>query len=159
MKCKLLAVLMLLLLAINVCCLESPSYYQYSSYFDDSNEWKILTEQEVMGRIHLLRSLLSDELGLEKVPNVYFRDFTEAISGECNTDENCICLNNNIKNDNILVLITFSHEMYHLYQYKQDKNMDAKYITFGNDGYDNQVYELEARNYSMDVYNRLIDRG
>ena len=57
MKCKLLAVLMLLLLSINVCCLESPSYYQYSSYFDDSDEWKILTEQEVMGRIHLLRYL------------------------------------------------------------------------------------------------------
>ena len=37
--------------------------------------------------------------------------------------------------------------------------MNAKYIAFGKDGYDTQVYELEARNYSMDVYNRLIDRG
>ncbi len=129
--------------------------------------WDELPEDEKIKRIDQLVSMIGDQLGVEKKPQIEFYNAGIYDCGAYDPETNTIAINKANLDDPVEIVDTVAHEMRHAYQFQRAKNpqnyMDLLYAyNFTNyinpyvdkDGYVNftdyqdQLIEAEARAFA-----------
>lgn len=153
--------------------LDSPEIKGALKLFKNGN-WKSLSEDEKKDAIVMLKDVLSEELELNKSPEIEFYSASPNDCGAILPEENKVMVNSSIFDDPAEVVDTVAHEMRHAYQFqcalRGETHMDKMYAynfdhyivpSLDEDGifdfidYQDQLIEAEARAYAKLYRNKV----
>jgi len=133
------------------------------------DKWSDLSLEEQKQSMTDLMDYVANDTGNINPPEITFRgDMPNGVYGGFNPSTNTIEINENMLDDSVEAADTIAHEMWHAYQEQarsdinNPRNQDYQdgfdnYISsqFDYEGYQNQMIEVEARNYAQGFKDRV----
>ncbi len=119
------------------------------------DEWEYLDDNGRYGLISKLAERISEDLGIERIPNIEIVDIEDNCSGYYNERDNYIGINVNYWDDYKDVVDTVAHEIRHAYQkFRADKleNVQDEIYKFNFDHYISTDYDVEGKYINFKEY-------